>query len=139
MSISWDDAKDVLKSVSPVAWLVTEAAGKAFNSVDKAADEGLKKLDEEVAKETLKMQFALQQARIAQELAIAKRIENAQEVEIEEFYDTSGKGQAGLSVDLKSETAGIGVGGEGHRVTKRVYHFKGGRTIDAETVVQELD
>ena len=70
-------------------------------------------------------------ARIEQELAIARRIDCAEEVEIEEFYDTSGKGSAGLTADMKSESATLGLSGEGRRVTKRVYHFKGWRPLDA--------
>jgi len=79
------------------------------------------------------MGFALQQARIAQELAIAKRIENADVVEIEEFYDASGKGNIGISADANSGVASFGIGAEGRRVVKRIYHFKGGNPIGTES------
>ena len=87
-------------------------------------------------KQNLQMQFAQQQARIAQELAIARRIDNAEEVEIEEFYDNSGKGNAGASFDQANQNASVGIGAEGRRVTKRVYHFKGWKLQDAEVITR---
>jgi len=45
-------------------------------------------------RQELEGRIAEYQARVAQEVAIAKRIDNALEVENEEFYDTSGEGQA---------------------------------------------
>lgn len=129
---AWEIAKNALKYTSPVAWLVAEGVEKAAQLVANASDKGVDQLREEIAKQNLQMQFAQQQARIAQELAIARRIDNAEEVEIEEFYDASGKGSAGISVDQSSQTASIGVGAEGRQVTKRVYHFKGWRHQENE-------
>ena len=137
MSI-WDATKTALKYTSPVSWLIAEGAEKAATSIANASDKGLEQLEEEVAKQTLQMQFAQQQARIEQELAIARRIDNAEEVEIEEFYDTSGKEKVGLSVNQASQTASVGVGAGGRRVTKRVYHFKGWRLQDPESIEQHL-
>lgn len=122
---SWETAKSILKFTSPVTWLVAEGAERAYKAVNSASDEGIDKLKQEVAKQNIKIQFELQQARIAQELAISRRIDNAEEVEIEEFYDTSGKGGVGISADSNSGTATIGANGEGRRVTKRIYRFKG--------------
>lgn len=136
---AWDTAKKALKYTSPVAWLVAEGAEAATKAISIASDKGVEQLKEEVAKQNLQMQFAQQQARIAQELAIARRIDNAAEVEIEEFYDTSGKGHLGLEVDAKSETGTLGLGVEGRRVTKRVYHFKGWRPQDIEVISQTLE
>ena len=93
---AWEIAKTALRYTSPVGWLVAEGAEKAAQLVANASDKGVDQLREEIAKQNLQMQFAQQQARIAQELAIARRIDNAEEVEIEEFYDTSGKGSAGI-------------------------------------------
>lgn len=125
-----DIALEVTKAISPVLGIIIELTAKSAGLVDKASEEGIEKLQDEMAKETLRMQFALQQARIAQELAIAKRIENAHEVEIEEFYDTSGKGQVGLNVDAEKSTLGLGIGAEGRKITKRVYHFRGVQSDD---------
>ena len=65
------------------------------------------------------------QAQVAQELAIAHRIENAEEVEIEEYYEGSGKGGAGIGTDGVS--VNLSVGAEGRKVTKRVYRFTGNK------------
>ncbi len=136
---AWEITKNALRYTSPVGWLVAEGVEKAAQMVAKASDKGVDQLKEEIAKQNLKMQFAQQQARIAQELAIAKRIDNAEEVEIEEFYDTSGKGNAAISIDQASQSASVGVGAEGRQVTKRVYHFKGWRPQDNEVIAQILE
>lgn len=122
---AWEYTKTALRVVSPLSWLIAEAAEKSFEAVSKASDKGTQQLSDEVQKESLKMAFAQQQARVEQELAIARRIDNAVEVEIEEFYDTSGKGTAGLNADANSKTVSVGLGAEGRHVTKRVYRFKG--------------
>ena len=90
----------------------------------KEAEKGnLDRLKEEAKKQHILMEFQAQQAKVAQEIAIAHRIGVSTEVEIEEFYDTSGKGNLGVKVDPASFD--VGLGGEGRRVTKRVIKFKG--------------
>jgi hypothetical protein len=122
---TWDKAKSALKYANPTAWLVVEGVELAANAVAKASAQGVDELRAEVAKQDLQMKFAQHQARVAQELAIARRIDNADEVEIEEFYSASGKGNAGLSVDAYVGTGSLALGGEGNKVTKRIYRFKG--------------
>lgn len=80
-------------------------------------------LKEESLRAEIKARALLAQAKVEQELAISRRIDSAEEVEIEEFYDVSGKGNAGLNTD--GETVSLGLGGEGRRVTKRIIKFKG--------------
>lgn len=109
----------------PLVGLIIDGVETASKSIDVASDEGLPSLREEAAKQRIKMDFSQHQARVAQELAIAKRIENAAEVEIEEYYDDSGKGTAGLTVNAESQTGGFGFSDENRRVSKRVYRFKG--------------
>jgi uncharacterized lipoprotein YajG len=137
MDTAWDKSKTVLKYVNPVAWLVAEGVEKAVDSIKKASEKGLDDLKAEITKQNFQIQIQQQQARIAQELAIARRIENAAEVEIEEFYDASGSGNFGINLDSKLETASIGIGGEGRKVTKRVYHFRGWKDTISETINQE--
>ncbi|CAD6559608.1 hypothetical protein LMG27952_06915 [Paraburkholderia hiiakae] len=122
---AWDMAKSALKYANPTAWLVVEGVELAANAVAKASAQGVDELRAEVAKQDLQMKFAQHQARVAQELAIARRIDNAEEVEIEEFYNVSGKGNVGLTVDAEGGTGTLGLGGEGSKVTKRIYRFKG--------------
>lgn len=69
------------------------------------------------------MRMAEAQARVAQEVAIARRIQTAEEVEMKEYYDYSGDGHIGGKFDGKNVS--VGAGGSGRRVSKRVYKFKG--------------
>lgn len=109
--------------LNPTGMLITEAIKRAQGQVDAAADKGMDELQAEIAKQEIRLQFELKQAKIAQELAISQRIADADTVEIEEFYDLSGKIKAGVNVDEK--TVNVGLSGEGNRVTKRIYTFKG--------------
>jgi hypothetical protein len=102
-----------------------EKVESSSNATDEAAKKDLETLNQEAIRQRIEMELALQHARIAQELAIAQRIENAKSVEIEEYYDISNKGQAGLGVDAASQTASLGVSGEHNKVSKRVYRFTG--------------
>ncbi len=65
-----------------------------------------------------------EEARIAQEQAIAIRIARSEEEKIEEYYDTSDQGNIGITKDQHTKKVLIGLGTENKRVKKRVYHFK---------------
>lgn len=68
----------------------------------------------------------LTQTKVEQELAISRCIiDSAEEVEIEEYYDISGKGSIGLSGDAVKETIDLGFSAKGRKVTKRIIRFKG--------------
>lgn len=121
-------------SFDPVSNLVLNGIEKAAVSITAASAQGVASLQEEAAKQRLQMELAQEQARVAQELAIARRIDSAEEVEIEEFYDASSKGNLNVGVDAASSTGSIGLGGEGRKVTKRIYHFKGWRDMDTKVV-----
>lgn len=90
---------------------------------------GLTPLD--VEKQELEMRMAAAHARVSQELAIARRIETAEEVEMEEYYDNSGEASLGVQTDGLSLSAGVS--GSGRRVTKRVYRFRGNTSIAIDT------
>ena len=121
-----DVALELTRVVSPLIARIIDALTKSSIAIELASDKGTSELQDEVEKQRIKMQFELQQAKIAQELAIAHRILNAEVVEIEEFYDNSGSGQVGLTVE--KETASLGLGVAGKSVTKRIYQFKGRHT-----------
>jgi hypothetical protein len=110
--------------------LVIRNVEKATGAVNLAADKGIETLREEVAKQEIRLGFEMQQAKIAQELAIAQRISNAETVEIEEFYDRSGKGQLGVKLDLDVPT--VGLGAEGKSVVRRIYKFSGRHSEEGE-------
>ena len=131
MSKVWEVAKRGIWIGSPIAGLVIEGVELAAKAVSSASDQGLGALKEEVAKQEIRLRFELQQAKIAQELAISERISNAEVVEIEEFYDVSGSAPAGAHVN--KDSAACGLGAEGKSVTKRIYQFRGFR--DGETAL----
>jgi len=78
------------------------------------------------------MRTAEAQARVAQEVAIARRIETAKEVEIEEFYNYSGEGLIGVKSD--GESISLGAGGAVRRISKRFYRFRGNTVLLVEMV-----
>ena len=134
MAEAWKVAAKIVGG--PLVGLIIDGAEASSKSIDDASSKSLESLREEAAKQQIKMDFSQHQARVAQELAIAKRIENATEVEIEEYYDNSGKGSAGLSVNAETKIGALGVSGENRRVTKRVYRFKGLAGQIEETYIQ---
>ena len=91
--------------------------------VKDAETKGLAPLEEEARKQQILMEFQEHQARVTQELAIDERIAASHDVVIEEYYEGSAKGQAGLTADSTAIT--FGGNGEGRRVTKRVIRFSG--------------
>jgi hypothetical protein len=78
-------------------------------------------IESEINRKKAETQIYLLEAKIAQEFAIAKRIEEADIVEIEEYYEKAGKGNLGVSV--KENVMSAGVSAEGQNVTKRIYRF----------------
>ncbi|WP_447556035.1 hypothetical protein [Vreelandella sp. EE22] len=123
----------------PLVGLIIDNVEASSKSMNDASEKNLDSLREEAAKQQIKMDYSQHQARVAQELAIAKRIENATEVEIEEYYDNSGKGSAGLNVNAETRTGSLGLSGENRRVSKRIYRFTGIANEEAETYEQNLD
>lgn len=105
--------------------LLIKTLTKSIEKSEKVAETGsLESLEQEAARQEIEHRITESQARVAQELAIARRIENANEVEIEEFYDVSGDGNLGLRNNAESGL-NIGLGGSGRKVKSRVYRFKG--------------
>ena len=68
------------------------------------------------------------------EFSISRRIDTAEKVTIEEYYETRAGGKAGASIDPVEKSGSAGLGGNGERVTKRVYTFEGAREITKEEV-----
>lgn len=104
---------------------IVELTSKKVAKSDKSPTE-VSSLRVEAERQELEMRIAEAQARVAQEVAIAKRIEAAEEVEHEEFYEYVSSGKAGLKVGVDSAAVDAGAGIK--RVSKRVYRFKGTAT-----------
>lgn len=127
VSVALDAAMAALPIVSPLAGALLTAV----NRTEVASQTGeIDALVDEARRQELSLHMAKLQAQVAQELAIARRIENAVEVEIEEFYEVNAKAGANASATPASFNASLG--GEGRKVTRRVYRFKGQVSGDAE-------
>ena len=69
-------------------------------------------------------------AKVSQEIAIANRIENAVDVEIEEIYENDNNGKLVGNLNEKNPT--VEMGGGSKKVVKRIYRFKGNITKSDE-------
>lgn len=119
-------AEGALIAINPTGYLlnkIIESTSSLIDHVDDATTAELDTLRVESERQELLTRIAEAQARVAQEVAIAHRIETAEEVEMEEFYDYSGSGSVG--VGIKETGVNIGAKGEGKKVSKRIYRFKG--------------
>ena len=127
--------KEIIRfALSPTSYLIEKAVAatvKAFTTEAESPSSSTSKLEELALRQEIEARVLKEQARIEQELAIARRIDNAEEVEIEEYYDTSGEGALGL----KGEGNGVSVGasGSGKKIVKRIYKFKGYRSVVQNT------
>ena len=121
-------------AVAPVMWEVFKRATlsgplidlseKAIRSSEQAAaSSNIQTLRDETERQELRARMAQLAARTQQEIAIARRIETAEEVEIEEFYEAAGSGALGIAA--KEGALTVGASGDGSKVTRRVYRFKG--------------
>ena len=121
---AWDVALSVLYAANPLLGLIVGATTDAISKTEAVSQTGeIDQIRAEAERQEFALKMAENQARVAQEVAIARRIETAEEVEIEEFYDYRGEGHAGLKTD--GATLGIGVSAAGKKISRRVYRFKG--------------
>jgi len=125
-------SSEILMNILEGAKMVTSPTSYLIDSFaqslkDKEEPSGLVELRVEAERRELEMRMAEAEARVAQELAIARRIETAHEVEMTEYFDYSGKGHVGLKAD--AESISVGAGGSGRRVSKRKFIFKGGPIV----------
>ncbi len=121
----------------PILEIAKILKGAVSSALKVSESKDMSVIDSEAQKQARELQMAHAQAKVAQELAIAQRIENAEEVVIEEYYAGEAKGNVGAIGDEKGIT--VGASAEGRKVTKRVYRFIGGRQEDNETEVIEQE
>jgi hypothetical protein len=113
-----------LKYTNPLTRAVAEALEKNLEKINELSNNGsVEDLQKMAEKQKIEMQILEAQAKVEQELAIARRIDTAEEVIIEEYYEGTGEGKVGLNA--KEGNVNLGLSGEGRRISKRVYTFKG--------------
>lgn len=115
--------QEALNAMSPLLGrLMQITLGSAEHAEQTAQTGTIEELRAEAERQELTMRMAERQAKVAQELALARRIESADYVEMEEFYDISGSGHAGVKTGESGVSAGLG--GQGQKVMRRIYRFK---------------
>ncbi|MDQ1339550.1 MAG: hypothetical protein QG567_702 [Campylobacterota bacterium] len=128
-----ENLKEIAKITHPFAYALYEITKKNIEIFSKASEhKDTKEMQSILDVERLNLEFREIAAKIKQEEAIAHRIEDAEEVEIEEYYDISGKGNVGLAADLEKNDIKFGLSAEGNKITKRIYRFKAKRKSDEE-------
>lgn len=118
-------------ATNPAGYLLERIVKNTSKNVSKAearSQDDIAALRLEAERQELEMRMAEAQARVAQEVAIARRIQMAEEVEMKEYYDYSGEGSLGGKFD--GQNLSIGASGSGRRVSKRVFKFKGNVSLD---------
>ncbi len=130
--------ESILFAINPTAYFLAKGSVKAVEKIRDLSDKDttIQELKAEAARQEIIAQMEEAQARVAQELAIAQRINTAQQVEIEEVYEASGKG--GLTANVTEGNISGGLSGEGRKVTKRIYRFTGWHE-GATEVFQQLN
>ncbi len=116
---------DALKiAVNPTGYLIEKAMTYNVETFNKSTEKSsIQELKELALREEIKASVLQNQAKVEQELSIARRIDSAEEVEIEEYYDLSGSGGVGLTGNENSMS--IGFNAEGRKVSRRIIKFKG--------------
>ena len=116
--------------LGPIAGAMMQAVSNARQVLDLG---DLARLNQELQRQELSLRMAELQARVAQELAIAQRIEGAEEVEIEEYYENGSEASLGYSPGANA----LGASARGRRVAKRVFRFLGTRSGEADPPATE--
>ena len=109
--------------ISPTNSLIGIAFKTTADAFNKNNNSSIQELEEIALKADIEARIFLNQAKVEQELAIAHRIATSEEVEIEEFYDTTGKGNLGLNAE--EQKLKLGLSAEARKITKRVIKFNG--------------
>ncbi|MEC0304739.1 hypothetical protein, partial [Terribacillus saccharophilus] len=123
--------------MSPLSGMLADVVVESYTKFRKKKETATaEELREDAEKETLEYRVTEEYAKVIQEIAIAKRIESAVEVEIEEFYDYSGEATAGFKKGKASSN--LGLTGNGKKVQKRIYRFKGSLTEETESTIDKL-
>ncbi|HCR3775469.1 TPA: hypothetical protein ON750_001055 [Morganella morganii] len=131
-------AIEALKFIaSPTAYALGKILERSGSEISESSAANLDELNEKAKRAEIECSVLLSQAKVEQELSIARRIMCAQQVEIEEYYDISGKGAVGVKAEKEGIT--FGASGEGNKVTKRIIKFSGFSEQYIQEVKKELD
>lgn len=136
MPLNNDTIKSLLTIISPISGAVFEIISK-----DNSKSANIDDLDNSTknSNEDYILNNLLKHTELLKELAIIRRIDTAEKVSIEEFYDT--KGDGALGVQSTEGEFNIGLKGNGQKVTKRIYSFDGwreGSSMGIEKILESI-
>lgn len=117
-------SEKIIKSIFPIHSFIYESIKNSPVIAESILEGGnFIKLNAEMTRKRAEAEMHELNAKVAQELAIAYRIENAVDVEIEEYYENGGSGK--LTGTMTQQSTVVDVGGDSKKIVKRVYKFKG--------------
>jgi glycogen synthase len=117
-------SEKIIKSLFPIHSMIYENIMKSQVVAESILEGGnWVKIKAELTKKRAEAEMNELNAKVLQELAIANRIENAVDVEIEEYYEKGGSGK--VTGTLTEENTVVDLGGNHKKIEKRVYKFKG--------------
>ncbi|WP_272571444.1 MULTISPECIES: hypothetical protein [unclassified Providencia] len=129
---------EVLKfAINPTGYAINTLMESSRALISNSSSQDIEKLEDSARRVEIQAYALQSQAKVEQELAIARRIMCAEEVEIEEQYDGSGDGSAGVKVSEKGVS--LGISGSGRLVTKRIIKFKGFNEQYVQEIKSELN
>ena len=119
-----ENSEKIIKTLFPIHSMIYENIVKSQVVAESILEGGnWVKIKAELTKKRAEAEMNELNAKVLQELAIANRIENAIDVEIEEYYENGGSVNGSANIDEKSAVASLG--GDNKKIVKRVYKFKG--------------
>ena len=121
----------IIKSIFPIHSLIYENIKNSPVIAESILEgENLFKLQAELNRKRAEAEMNELNAKVSQELAIAHRIANAIDVEIEEIYEDDNSGK--IVGNFNEKNPNVELGGKKRKVAKRIYRFKGDITTSEE-------
>jgi DNA-binding XRE family transcriptional regulator len=117
----------VIKTLFPIHSMIYDNVKKSQVISETILEGGnILKIQAELNKKRAEAEMNELNAKVSQELAIANRIANAVDVEIEEIYEDDNSGK--VVGNFNEKNPNIELGGKNRKVAKRIYKFKGNIT-----------
>lgn len=122
---------NIIKAIFPIHSLIYDNVKKSQVISETILEGGnILKIQAELNKKRAEAEMNELNAKVSQELAIAHRIANAVDVEIEEVYEDENSGK--IVGNFNETNPNVELGGERRKIAKRIYRFKGNITTPEE-------
>ena len=116
--------ESIIESIFPIHSLIYNNVKKSQVISESILEGGnILKIQAELNKKRAEAEMNELNAKVSQEIAIANRIANAVDVEIEEIYEDDSNGK--IKSDLNEKNHNVELGARQRKVAKRIYRFRG--------------